>query len=223
MEHFVQSQNQVKESMANRTKKSRDQAQKPAEVSPSENSSAELPKGDGVAGDLQVDGITDTAAPAESVVREKLAITLDEHGGLDLGSMREKTKAKLIAALRKSNKDLFPAEAKPPVTRMPDGIIAWAYRILGTAETALAATRMPAEIAEKVFPFSDDEIKALMEPTQKVVSKHVGALKFQEEIELFVVLSGVHFRKMADMRRLLAEHAENTRKAQAQAAGGSGA
>ncbi len=162
---------------------------------------------------LEISGL-DSAPPAatEAQVREKIAITLDENGGLDLGSMREKTKQKLVEALRKSNRELFPADAKPPVVRMPDGMIQWAYKILGTAETMLASTRMPAEIAEQVFPFTDPEISALMEPTQKVLAKHVGTLKWQEEIELFVVLSGIHFRKMTDVRRLLAEHAEMLRR-----------
>lgn len=166
--------------------------------------------------EVEVSGISDAKpngytapapASADAPQKERVVVTLDASGGLDLGSMRGKTKERLIEALKRSQSELLPALPTMPVKRWPDFAVRGLYGLLGAAETAAAAKKYPIEIAQAVFMFSDAEIKELMEPTQAVLAKHAGSLdRFQEEISLGLVLIQVHFAKLHNLKRFIAEY-----------------
>lgn len=164
--------------------------------------------------DIPVNGLASDAAPTRNVdtpapVKEKVIVTLNENGGLDLDAMRPKTKERLIEALKRSQSGLLPVIPDAPIKRWPDVAVRGLYGLLGAAETAAAARKFPMEVAQAAFMFSDQEIKILMDPTQAVLSKYGGKFdRYQEEIALGLVLVQIHFAKMHNVKTLMAQYEE---------------
>lgn len=159
-----------------------------------------------------------------SQVKERITVVLDARGGLDLAGMRDATKTRLVAALKRSSGDLIPRLPDAPVKRWPEIAVRAIYSFLGAAEAGIAARKYPMEVATAAFTYTDKDMEALMEPTQAVLAKHAGKLdRFQEETALVLVVCQVHFAKMHALRTFMAEYEarqENLRKTPGPAANG---
>lgn len=162
------------------------------------------------AGPERVEGLSLQADSASSAERkespkERIVVTLDDSGGLDLGSMREKTRGRLVEAINRSSRDLFPEVPKGPVFRLPDAAIQGLYAALGAAEMYILGRKYPPEIAAEVFQYSREEIEILSEPTQAVLSKYGGKVltRFQEEAALLLALAGIHVQKFERLERMM--------------------
>lgn len=139
--------------------------------------------------------------------KEKVTITLDENGGLDLDSMRESTREKVVSAFTKSRAGLFPAIPKAPVKRWSEFGIRAAYSVLGAVEVGIAERKYPPELAQ-TFAYTDEDIHELMEPTQAVLARYAGNVQHQELIDLALALVGVHTQKLFLVNRAMAEYAK---------------
>lgn len=166
---------------------------------------------EGLAPDAPVSAPEPTVTP-----KEKITVTLGPDGSLDLEAMRDKTRERLVEALRRSHSDLIPKMPEAPIKRWPDFAVRAIYSGLGTLETMAAARTIPAPIAEQVFMFSDAEIEALMEPTQAVLSKHAGRLdRWHEETALALTLLQIHFAKMFALKQIMREYQATVAAAEA--------
>jgi hypothetical protein len=144
-----------------------------------------------------------------AAAKERITVVLDGRGGLDVAGMRDSTKTKLIAALKKSSGELLPKLPEGPVTRWPDIAVRAIYSFLGAAEIQLASKRFPPEVATAAFTYTDEDMKVLMDPTQAVLAKHAGKLdRWQEETTLVLAISQVHFAKLHALKKFMAEYQE---------------
>lgn len=165
-------------------------------------------KVDGLAAAPAASATARTAATPTESTKEKILVVLNDQGGIDFGSMREKTKDKFVSALRRSEGDLFPKAAEAAGVTLPDEAISAIYNMIGIGETMLASMRVPQAIAAEAFMFTRPQIDALKGPTKAVIAKHAKRIRgFEEETALGLVLVQVHFEKMATLRTLMAEYA----------------
>jgi hypothetical protein len=145
-----------------------------------------------------------TAAAAPEGAKETIVIKLDESGGLNVAGMREKTKTRLIEALKRSSPDLFPTGPAAPVKRFPEAAIYGAYGLLGVVEIGLASRKYPPELAQ-TFGYTEADIKVLMEPTQAVIARYMGVIKHEELIALGMVLAQIHIQKLYLVDRAMSQ------------------
>ncbi len=170
-----------------------------------------------------ISGIASTPVPAAespartaaTVDKEKIVVTLDARGGLDIDAMRPKTKEKLVEALKRSAGGLFPTAPPVPMKRWPEAAIRGGYGMLGVAEVAIAAKKYPPELAG-VFTYTDEDLKILMEPTQAVLARYAGTVKHEELIALGMVLAQIHIGKVYAINQAMASY-EKRRAAEAAA------
>lgn len=157
----------------------------------------------------------ETTAPSSAGQKEKIIVTLDARGGLDLDSMRDKTKDKLLEALRKSGSGLLPASSLPPVKRWPDVAIRGGYAVLGVAEVAIANRKYPPELA-KIFLYDDADMDILMEPTQAALARYAGSISHEELIALGMALVQVHVQKLHLVNQAMTEYTARMAKEKAE-------
>lgn len=168
-------------------------------------STAPSPKVDGLASPATA--ATSTRSSQAEPAKDKILVVLDDNGGIDFGSMREKTKDRFISALRRSEGNIFPKAAEAASLSIPDEAITAIYNMVGVAETMLASSRFPPAIAAQAFMWTKPQIDAVRNPTKAVLAKHAKMLRgFEEETTLALVLVGVHFEKMNTLKMLMAEH-----------------
>ena len=160
-----------------------------------------------------ISGIAETPVPATSapaatkptVEKEKIVVTLDNRGGLDIDAMRPKTKEKLVEALKRSATGLFPTAPAAPMKRWPEAAIRGTYGILSVAKVAIAARKYPPEFAA-IFAYNDKQIEMLMEPTQAVLARYAGTIKHEELIALGMVLVQIEIQNVYAVNQALARY-----------------
>lgn len=147
---------------------------------------------------------TDFRPPAVAPKAERVVMALDDRGGIDLSSMRDSTKDKIKAAIRKTPELL--AEAGPVIAPkdIPDQAVDYLYRILGSLEVWAASRKYPEDLA-KVFEYRQDELSSLRGPTKDILAKYAPSIsRFQEEVTLAIVLIGIHTEKVRVLNTELA-------------------
>ena len=125
--------------------------------------------------------------------------------------MRESTRRKLDAAIA-----LEPRAA----VAIRDADIEFAYRLLGGIEAFLAQRfGVPADIAETVFPYTEAETKALVEPTRETLEYlGVSTVPNLPIYKLLIVLVSINVQKIIAARMLMTERAARTQATQPLAA-----
>lgn len=162
-------------------------------------------------GAANVDGLTsqDTSkldTGNQELTKEKLVIPLMPDGSIDLSSVREKTRSKILKAVT-STPGLIPVSSEP--ASIPDAAVDAIYSIVGGIETMIFSRKYPKDLCETVFSYSRDELQLLRDPTKAVLAKHANKLmRHQEETTLMLVLVQVHFDKMHVLRELASKHAQ---------------
>lgn len=172
----------------------------------------------------KVEGLSPAAPPAAAAARQaanesakdKILVVLSDNGGIDFGSMREKTKDKFIAALRRSEGDIFPKAAEAASMNIPDEAVSAIFNVVGVAETMLASTRFPPAVAQAAFMWNRKELEAIKNPAKALIAKHARKLRgWEEETTFALVFAQIHFEKMHTLRVLMAEYAASKAAAEA--------
>jgi hypothetical protein len=135
-------------------------------------------------------------------------------GRIDVDSMRESTKKKVLEALANTPGFFAVPESVKPIP-IPDWFFQVAYNLLGALE-AFAAQRagFDQDICRMVFMYTPDEIKVLREPTEAVLKKYkVDSMKYKEEIALVMALAHVHMMKIAALNQLQEKRRSNVMEA----------
>lgn len=175
---------------------------------PQAAAAADAPKVTGFAGDSeagQTSGTNGDSSGASSVT-----IKLRE-GKIDVESMREGTKKKLLDALNSTPSFFSVPEAAKPMP-MPDWFFHVAYSLVGAIE-AFAAQRagFDVDIARAVFSYNPEEIKILRAPTEAVLKKYqIDTMKYKEEAALVMALVHVHMVKIQALQTLQQKRNEQT-------------
>lgn len=162
----------------------------------------------------KVDGLASAPAPTASTrssqaetVKDKILVVLDDSGGIDFGSMREKTKEKFVKALRRSEGDLFPKAAEVAGLAIPDEAVAAIFNLIGVGETMLASSKFPPAIAAQAFMWTKPEIDMIKNPAKALLAKYAPKLRgFEVETTFALVFVQIHFGKMHVLRTLMSEY-----------------
>lgn len=158
------------------------------------------------------DGIA--AGPEPSAVdtkpaRKVIGLPTRDDGSIDVGSMRDSTLQKVREAIQKTPElsAVSGSRERASGLQLPVFAIDGIWDLIGTLEAAAAATRLPREVAGRIFMYSPDEKEALREPTRlalaelpipDIVSRYPGC------VTLGMTLVNLHFSKLQMMRNWLA-------------------
>lgn len=120
--------------------------------------------------DLSTSFTIDSAAPTPAKVN-RISIPLSDDGAIDFGAMRQGTAAKVKAAIKKTN--ISDGSVSLFTKTNTDAI----YDILGGMEAQVFARTMKLdrEIANRVFPYSEQEKQLLAGPTIELLNKRAPA------------------------------------------------
>ena len=144
--------------------------------------------------------------------KESITIRLDENGRIDVSGMREKTTARLKAALE-ATPELAPGfgEIRLDGSSVPDFMVNAVYQLIGGIEQWAFARKYGPEIAQ-TMAYRPQDIAILSEPTKAVLAKYLPKLgKYQEETALVMALASIHIGKVQAMNDMLA--AQEARRA----------
>jgi hypothetical protein len=170
------------------------------------------PQPDGSGGEM-VDGLAasqsgkterDVSGMGSGVSRESITIRLTESGRIDIEGMREKTTAKLRAALE-ATPEITPGygEIKLDGAMVPDFMVNAVYQLIGGIEQWVFARKYGPEIAG-IMAYSGQDISILADPTKAVLAKYLPKLgKYQEETALVMALASIHMGKIRAMNAML--------------------
>jgi len=193
-------------------RKKKEQADAGIDVAETGNSSPR----DG-SGSEMVDGLASNSpgnekemGSASSGARETITIRLTEAGQIDIAGMREKTTAKLKAALE-ATPEIAPGygEIKLDGAMVPDFMVNAVYQLIGGIEQWAFARKYGSEIAS-IMAYRPQDIAILSEPTKAVLAKYLPKLgKYQEESALIMALASVHISKVQAMNAMLAQQEAN--------------
>ena len=157
------------------------------------------------------ESITQSAAAPTRELKLKLSIPLNPDGTFDIQAMRQVTREKLfsgIDALHASGAIGETGAVEQP--DIPRGLVDGAYGILGGIETMIArraAPNVPEAQIKALFYYSQKELDALYPRTNAILKKYdlfVG-FKYKEELELAMVLVGIHMAKIQALREWQAQ------------------
>lgn len=133
-------------------------------------------------------------------VKPKLSIPLLDSGGIDLDSMRETSRAKLKAALSAT-----PSLSAPAGSALTEKDCEYLYALLSGARI-FAAVRflgIPSDIAERVLPYTSDQIHDLVEPTRETAAM-LGVNVLPPYAKLFMTLLAIDMGNMMEIKIQLA-------------------
>jgi hypothetical protein len=136
--------------------------------------------------------------------RESITIRLTDSGQIDIAGMREKTTAKLRAALE-ATPEIAPGygEIKLDGAMVPDFMVNAVYQLIGGIEQWVFARKYGPEIAG-IMAYSGQDIAILADPTKAVLAKYLPKLgKYQEETALVMALASIHMGKIRAMNAML--------------------
>ena len=142
--------------------------------------------------------------------RESITIRLTDTGRIDIEGMREKTTAKLRAALE-ATPEIAPGygEIHLDGAMVPDFMVNAVYQLIGGIEQWVFARKYGDEIAQ-VMAYRPQDIAVLSEPTKAVLAKYLPKLgKYQEETALVMALASIHIGKVQAMNSMLAQQEAN--------------
>lgn len=146
--------------------------------------------------------------PSESDKTERLSFPLTKEGDLDLDSLRSGTREKLRRALHndKVRAELFGASGPgaPSAARLTPDDLALAgvlYDALGALFVSAArASGYPLDAAE-MLRYSEQEKRALIEPTARVFAKYAGNFAYMDELMLGVAFTTITLGKLSLLKK----------------------
>ncbi len=132
---------------------------------------------------------------------ERLSVPLTKDGKrINWDRMRPATKEQFRSLLA-GDPDAAPLGA-PAVEAIDPAVVGMIYGSIGMLMVSAARARGFTAEQASVLIFTDDEKKALVEPTAKVLAKYTGSLgKWQDEIMLVVTLGTVLTGKVSQLRK----------------------
>lgn len=143
---------------------------------------------------------TVTADADERIERISLPLTKDGKR-INWGRMRSGTKEQMRTLLT-GDPDSPIVGAVVTAEAIDPAVVGMLYGSLGMLMVAAARARGFTAEQSSVLIFTDDEKKALTEPTAKVLAKYTGTLgKWQDEIMLIVTLGTVLTAKVSALRK----------------------
>jgi hypothetical protein len=150
----------------------------------------------------------DSTVPMSSA-KETITVRLTDTGRIDLEGMREKTTAKLKAALE-ATPEIAPGygEVHLDGAMVPDFMVNAVYQLIGGIEQWAFARKYGSDIAA-IMAYRPQDIAVLSEPTKAVLAKYLPKLgKYQEESALIMALASIHISKVQAMNAMLAQQEE---------------
>ena len=143
---------------------------------------------------------------------DRVSIPINAAGAVDLDGMRPATIERLQSAIR-NTPALTPVVSGPPVSFITRDMAAQLYGVIGSLEASLAVRvwKIPDDIAIQCFSYSAEELSALEAPTRKVIDKYISiaALKYVDELQLFLILTMMHHSKIMALRTAIAVRQES--------------
>ena len=150
------------------------------------------------------------SAPAPRASKQRLSVTLDDKGAIDFAAMRESTKEQLRKALAGAQ---LGSDVKLPAFAVNREFVPQMYDSFASM-IQLVGTKLfkwPPELTQFIR-YSDEEKKALTEPTAKILEKSspTWLLKYQEEaalVQMLVVASRSMVERAVGLYVMQMQHA----------------